>query len=107
MGCCIYLAMFLVPIGLGLMRTSFLVKWSSTGVAIALFALCWLQALLPKVDTPFHAMMPFTVAASAAARHWLLPDKPVYPSGHCRKCGYNLTGNVSGVCPECGNVIEN
>jgi predicted amidophosphoribosyltransferase len=22
--------------------------------------------------------------------------------GHCRKCGYNLTGNISGVCPECG-----
>jgi rubrerythrin len=22
--------------------------------------------------------------------------------GHCQKCGYNLTGNVSGVCPECG-----
>lgn len=21
----------------------------------------------------------------------------------CIKCGYNLTGNVSGVCPECGN----
>jgi hypothetical protein len=20
----------------------------------------------------------------------------------CRKCGYSLTGNVSGVCPECG-----
>ena len=20
----------------------------------------------------------------------------------CRHCGYNLTGNVSGVCPECG-----
>ena len=25
--------------------------------------------------------------------------------GHCRKCGYNLTGNVSGVCPECGEKI--
>ncbi|MCA9253262.1 MAG: hypothetical protein R3E58_08470 [Phycisphaerae bacterium] len=23
----------------------------------------------------------------------------------CRECGYNLTGNVSGVCPECGSVI--
>ena len=23
-------------------------------------------------------------------------------SSGCRKCGYNLTGNVSGVCPECG-----
>lgn len=22
--------------------------------------------------------------------------------GHCRKCGYNLTGNESGRCPECG-----
>jgi hypothetical protein len=24
---------------------------------------------------------------------------------HCRKCDYNLTGNVSGVCPECGEKI--
>ena len=23
--------------------------------------------------------------------------------GLCVKCGYNLTGNVSGVCPECGS----
>ena len=22
--------------------------------------------------------------------------------GHCEACGYNLTGNESGVCPECG-----
>lgn len=25
-----------------------------------------------------------------------------YPSGHCQACGYNLTGNMSGRCPECG-----
>jgi hypothetical protein len=25
--------------------------------------------------------------------------------GHCVHCGYNLTGNVSGVCPECGEKI--
>jgi hypothetical protein len=24
--------------------------------------------------------------------------------GHCHHCGYNLTGNVSGVCPECGTT---
>ena len=23
----------------------------------------------------------------------------------CVQCGYNLTGNVSGICPECGNEI--
>jgi hypothetical protein len=26
--------------------------------------------------------------------------------GHCHCCDYNLTGNVSGVCPECGTAVE-
>ena len=26
-------------------------------------------------------------------------------TGHCVHCGYNLTGNVSGVCPECGTAV--
>jgi hypothetical protein len=25
--------------------------------------------------------------------------------GRCLSCGYDLTGNVSGVCPECGTAI--
>ncbi|GMU22302.1 MAG: hypothetical protein AMXMBFR13_23880 [Phycisphaerae bacterium] len=25
-----------------------------------------------------------------------------FPVGSCQACGYNLTGNVSGTCPECG-----
>ncbi len=39
------------------------------------------------------------------------PKKPVWstrktpPIGHCHQCGYNLTGNVSGTCPECGTRI--
>ncbi len=24
----------------------------------------------------------------------------------CRSCGYNLTGNVSGICPECGVAVN-
>ncbi len=31
---------------------------------------------------------------------WRFWPKPVKP-GHCR-CGYDLTSNVSGTCPECG-----
>ena len=29
-----------------------------------------------------------------------------FPPGHCEKCGYDLTGNVSGVCPECGVEVK-
>jgi hypothetical protein len=31
----------------------------------------------------------------------LLPGRRV-DAGQCRKCHYDLTGNVSGICPECG-----
>ncbi len=26
--------------------------------------------------------------------------------GHCTQCDYNLTGNISGICPECGTTIN-
>lgn len=26
--------------------------------------------------------------------------------GRCRRCSYDLTGNTSGVCPECGTPVE-
>ena len=33
-------------------------------------------------------------------------DRRRIPPGHCQKCGYDLTGNVSGVCPECGSKVK-
>ena len=33
-------------------------------------------------------------------------DRRRIPPGHCRQCGYNLTGNISGVCPECGTAVS-
>jgi hypothetical protein len=30
----------------------------------------------------------------------------VSPPGVCRQCSYNLTGNVSGICPECGEPVR-
>ncbi len=35
---------------------------------------------------------------------WMLRPAVVLP-GHCGNCGYNLTGNVSGRCPECGEAV--
>jgi hypothetical protein len=32
-------------------------------------------------------------------------DRRHRPPGHCQNCGYDLTGNVSGRCPECGTAV--
>lgn len=45
---------------------------------------------------------------AAALTIWLLGrwgHERLSPPGDCQKCGYNLTGNKSGVCPECGERI--
>ena len=34
-----------------------------------------------------------------------LPVKSPPPVGRCRRCGYDLRGNVSGVCSECGKRV--
>jgi len=34
------------------------------------------------------------------------PDRRAWV-GHCKRCAYDLTGNISGVCPECGTKCEN
>jgi hypothetical protein len=35
-----------------------------------------------------------------------LVDRYRIPAGCCRHCGYDLTGNTSGVCPECGTPVR-
>ena len=37
---------------------------------------------------------------------WAFLPAVFLDAGCCYKCGYDLTGNVSGVCPECGRPIQ-
>lgn len=53
---------------------------------------------------PACIVIPVSAAAAWAIAQSLLRRKPA--AGYCKKCRYNLTGNVSGVCPECGQPIE-
>jgi hypothetical protein len=47
--------------------------------------------------------LPLWILALAAAAIFAATFSRSKPApGHCRKCGYDLTGNVSGRCPECG-----
>ncbi len=50
------------------------------------------------LTVPLYAV--FAAVAVPTLLVWRFGPKPVKP-GHCR-CGYDLTGNESGVCPECG-----
>jgi hypothetical protein len=33
------------------------------------------------------------------------PPEPSRPANACTNCSYDLTGNISGVCPECGTTV--
>ena len=69
----------------------------------------WGGRLLVRSDTrsavgwtaPLWAVL--VVLAIPTAFLWWRDRRP--PKDHCQNCGYDLTGNVSGVCPECGNPI--
>jgi len=43
-------------------------------------------------------ILPFVLVRRSRARRARL-------AGRCRSCGYDLTGNTSGVCPECGTAM--
>ena len=36
---------------------------------------------------------------------WRMFVAPKFPIGCCQKCGYDLTANKSGTCPECGKRV--
>jgi hypothetical protein len=55
-----------------------------------------------RIRFPFWGML--ILAALPTAIVWCRDRRP--PKGHCCKCGYNLTGNTSGTCPECGELVE-
>ncbi|MDM8005533.1 MAG: hypothetical protein QUV05_05205 [Phycisphaerae bacterium] len=57
------------------------------------------------VDAYVPLWIPFLLVAVPTACLWWR-DRRRIPLGHCQKCGYNLTGNVSGVCPECGEETD-
>jgi predicted RNA-binding Zn-ribbon protein involved in translation (DUF1610 family) len=53
-----------------------------------------------------HWILLFVVATPTTVLFWRDRHRRI-PPGHCQTCGYDLTGNVSGVCPECGKPIPN
>lgn len=108
-------------------RTRCVLKWIGTAFSVLLLfegvlSYCVAPALRASADValqnprpvpraaPRSGVRPATyslifgaVAVPTALLWWR--DRP-FPSGHCRQCGYDLTGNVSGRCPECGTPLK-
>ena len=53
---------------------------------------------------PFLLSLPLTIW-SICALGMRVRRRTRWREGHCPGCGYNLTGNVSGACPECGAAV--
>lgn len=77
-------------------------------VAVGLSALA---QLIPDNDSPrdvlLRVVIPLIVSAVPAslALWWICRDRRPVDARICPECGYNLTGNVTGRCPECGTAI--
>lgn len=71
------------------------------------FGLPW--SLLPETQGPPLSRLGLPLLSGLAillvptALIWWRETRRPFPN-HCHQCGYNLTGNASGRCPECGSV---
>ena len=61
-----------------------------------------LTAPVPYPGVSIPLWIPFLLIAIPTVIAWRRGRPP--PHGHCKNCGYDLTGNVSGRCPECGEA---
>lgn len=81
--------------GLSVRDTSWMCRYTDAPCfqVVVRFPLIWLGALL--------LLCPAAPLAWARVRRWHRRSK-----GWCVTCGYDLTGNVTGICSECGQAID-
>jgi hypothetical protein len=86
-----------------------LVAWLLLQGTLSLLAVILVLALLPNPESgPGIGIILTVISVGAAVFIGTRPplnDREQDDAPHCTSCGYNLTGNVSGVCPECGSPV--
>ena len=78
-------------------------RWIALGVTLFFWVITWPQILPSDRDLPpCHMMFLIGIAGAWTLFEFCKSRRARYGAGRCARCGYDLTGNVSGVCPECG-----
>jgi hypothetical protein len=57
-----------------------------------------------RISATIPLWLPFLLVALPTAFLFYRDRRRPGPN-HCQQCGYNLTGNLSGTCPECGMPV--
>ena len=80
-----------------------------SGSMVAAHAVVIIGALVLSIFYNYAGALCFMFGAAAGlpigALIWARAFQHRAAARICRNCGYNLTGNTSGVCPECGTRI--
>ena len=77
--------------------------WLAAAVALLLYGLVSGERQVAVV------LLFATGMAALVAKYWRRPGglrRERRAKGLCERCGYDLRGNVSGVCPECGRGVQ-
>ncbi len=84
-------------------------RWTSSVVDSERFLFQWVPEFRRNNVSGFYGIrLPLWIPALLVAIPSFLlwwRNRKLMPVGHC-ECGYDLTGNVSGVCPECGTTLK-
>jgi len=85
---------------LGIVAVSVWVQFSLRRLGIPMAWRGWVRWLVVAITVLSGWMLFLNFKKTIRRRLWrVLADEGI-PC--CTSCGYNLTGNVSGICPECG-----
>ena len=123
-GCCIILLMLpVLPVVLGCVGAYYRQWWVSIGGPPAMVVSTHLAEFVSKPllgSAPPSSLVPGPVQGRvmlavggvmlviAVVTHLIAQGRfpKRFPAGCCQSCGYDLTGNVSGRCPECGRATH-
>lgn len=92
-------------------------NWHSTDIRFQISERPTVSLCLPRNMTIPPTNWPGVLLKRLFIPHWLtnfitwslffilLRKRRKYPKGHCQSCGYDLTGNTTGACPECNSEV--
>jgi hypothetical protein len=77
-------------------RKGYVLASTINGMSVSWRTIFPTEIVVPVWPVPAACMAIILLLALTHRKH-----KP----NHCRRCGYDLTGNVSGICSECGEPV--